>query len=94
MITLMIRATFALMINSILLTDNPNSAMNGDAVLVNTYAKAYYRGKGWWAISGYASDGSDVHKIVAQVSDLRSHGAVLKEGGYYFDRVGNICGTY
>lgn len=94
MITLMIRATFALMMNSILLTDNPNSAMNGEAVLVNTYAKAYYRGKGWWAISGYAADGSDVHRVINQINDLRTHKAVLKEGGYYFDEAGSICGTY
>jgi hypothetical protein len=94
MITLFIRCTIDLMLNSILLTDTPSKVMDGNAVLVNTYAKAYYRGKGWWAISGYASDGSDVHKIINQVNDLKAHKAVLKEGGYYFDKKGNICGTY
>ncbi len=92
MITKFIRATIDLMLNSILLTDTPNSVMNGEAVLVNTYAKAYYRGKGWWAISGYAADGSDVHRVIVQINDLKDHRAVRKEGGQYFNKKGEACG--
>jgi hypothetical protein len=32
--------------------------------LLITGAKAYYRGGGWWVISGYAADGMDVDKII------------------------------
>lgn len=34
-------------------------------VLLQTHAKAYYRGGGWWDIMGYAYDGTDVRQAVA-----------------------------
>ena len=38
--------------------------VSGDANLLHTGAKAYYRGSGWWNISGYAADDSDVTDII------------------------------
>ena len=32
-------------------------------VLLTTGAKAYYLGGGWWRLSGYAADGSDIKRI-------------------------------
>lgn len=39
-------------------------AKTGGEVCLFTYAKAYYRGGGWWLISGYSSDGSDVAEVL------------------------------
>jgi hypothetical protein len=36
----------------------------GDSNLLITGAKAYYRGGGWWAISGYSWDGKDVDDVI------------------------------
>ena len=33
-------------------------------LLLNTYAKAYYHGGGWWHIHGYHSDSSDLDKVL------------------------------
>lgn len=38
----------------------------GRSFLMNTGAKAYYHGGGWWTFSGYSSDKSDI-KDVAKV---------------------------
>jgi hypothetical protein len=97
MITLMIRTKADVMLNSIMLTsfgDAREALLSGDAILTKTYSKLYYKGGGWYAVSGYAADGSDVHKLVNQINDLNTANAVLKEGGYYFDKKGEICGTY
>jgi len=32
-------------------------------VLLNSGAKAYYLGGGWWKLSGYTQDGSDVKRV-------------------------------
>ena len=32
----------------------------GNELLLRTHAKAYYKGGGWWLISGYHADGTDV----------------------------------
>lgn len=63
-----IRTTFAA-INSILEGtvkgfDQELNTNIGEANLVFTGAKAYYRGGGWWAISGYSSSGEDVDKVL------------------------------
>jgi len=99
MITIKIKTTVDVMLNSVVLVGNlghmaKKFLLSGNAVLTNTYAKAYYRGAGWYAISGYASDGSDVHKVIAQINELKTAKAVLKEGGYYFDKKGKIVGVY
>lgn len=97
MITRFIRCSVEVIFSVMLTEDNFNNRnflKTGQAVLANTYAKIYSRGKGWYAVSGYASDGSDVYKVVDAINDLVAHNAVLKEGGYYFDKKGAICGTY
>jgi hypothetical protein len=99
MITIKIRTSAAVMLNSVILVGNLGHAakkflMSGNAVLTKTYAKVYYKGAGWYAVSGYAADGSDVHKIITQINDLKRANAVLKEGGYYFDKKGKIVGVY
>jgi hypothetical protein len=41
-----------------------------DTVLLFTGAKAYRHGNGWWTVSGYASDASDVHMVADRVQHL------------------------
>jgi hypothetical protein len=99
MITIKIKTTVDIMLNSVVLVGNLGSMakkflLSGNAVLTNTYAKAYYKGGGWYAVSGYAADGNDVHKLIALINDLKRAKAVLKEGGYYFDKKGEITGMY
>ena len=99
MITIKIRTTADLILNSIMLAPTSQYArgalLTGCGVLAKTYAKIYYRGGGWYAISGYAADGSDVHPIIDTIKDLKSVSkAVLKEGGYYFNKKGEIVGVY
>jgi hypothetical protein len=99
MITIKIRTTVDVMLNSVVLIGNlghmaKKFLMSGNAVLAKTYAKVYYKGAGWYAVSGYSADGSDVHKIINQINDLKRANAVLKEGGYYFDKKGKIVGMY
>jgi len=97
MITILIRTIADVILNNIMILDDHTarkSLMSGNAQLTKTYAKVYYRGGGWYAISGYSHDGRDVHEMVDLIKDLDGNGAVLKEGGYYFDKKGAICGTY
>ena len=97
MLTVMIRTNVDVILNHILVdkrqVDPRELVLSGEALLARSYAKIYYRGGGWYAVSGYASDGSDTMKTVNAIKDLIK-GAVLKEGGYYFDKVGEIVGTY
>lgn len=44
-----------------------------DAILLFTGAKAYPHGNGWWTISGYANDRSDVNQVLDRVNDLLSN---------------------
>lgn len=41
-----------------------------EPILLLTGAKAYRHGNGWWTISGYASDRSDVRSVEDRVTDL------------------------
>lgn len=68
MITIKIRCATAIILQVIL--DSTN-LMSGNAVLAFTYAKVYSRGGGWWAVSGYASDGSDTHKVIKLINELK-----------------------
>lgn len=99
MITIKIRCAFSVLINSIILTnDRPADVwgflQSGNGVLTNAYSKLYYRGGGWYAISGYTWNGSDVKPLIDLINELKSANAVMKEGGYYFDETGEICGVY
>ena len=41
---------------------NPNMPLSKEvANELHTGAVAYYKGGGWWLISGYAADGSDIN---------------------------------
>jgi len=71
MITILIRCAQSVMKQLIL--DVDANLLSGDAVLVFTYAKAYYKGGGWYAISGYAHDGSDVHKVIKMAKEIRDY---------------------
>jgi len=71
MITLFIRCTQAIM-KQMCVGDNVN-LLKGNAVLAFTYAKIYYRGGGWYAVSGYAHDGKDVHRVVNLVNDMKAN---------------------
>jgi hypothetical protein len=99
MITIRIRCSAMVMVRHIMNFTGSNEfirkfLLSGEAMLANTYAKVYYRGGGWYTVSGYSADGSDVHSVINSINELKARGAVLKEGGYYFDEVGDICGTY
>lgn len=37
-----------------------------------TYAKAYYRGGGWWLIAGYSENGSDVLRVLDALNERGS----------------------
>ena len=97
MITRKIQCALAIILNSVLL-DTGESTLNtlnaGEGVLTKTYAKVYANGSGWYTISGYASDGSDVYPLIELINELKMHYAALKEGGYYFSENGEIMGTY
>jgi hypothetical protein len=41
-------------------------------LLMASYAKAYYKGGGWWLISGYAHDGSDLDKTLEAIYEWGS----------------------
>jgi hypothetical protein len=68
MITIKIRTTLAIMLQ--MCADKAVDLLNGEAHLAFTYAKIYYRGSGWWAVSGYAASGRDVYKVISQVKNL------------------------
>ena len=74
MITIRIQATMAIML-MVMLTDDPNKSnvLSGNAILAYTYAKIYYLGGGWWAVSGYAADGADTHKVIKAVQKLKAN---------------------
>ena len=58
-----IRTTIA-KICKVIPTYSEISINKNDSNLLITGAKAYYRGGGWWIISGYSQDGMDVTKII------------------------------
>jgi len=90
MVSITIQCSMAIMMNSVMMsmTMGRQCLRLSDAVLAKTYAKIYPRGGGWYIISGYAADGSDVYPLIKLIKDLKKHHAVLKEGGYYFDEDG------
>ena len=47
-----------------------DSIKRSDTVLLFTGAKAYRRGNGWWTVSGYAPDASDVRAVEDRVKHL------------------------
>ena len=69
MITLFIRCKLSIMIQMCL--DDNADLLNKEAALAFTYAKIYYRGGGWYAVSGYAADGKDVHRVITQVKAFK-----------------------
>ena len=62
-----IRATKA-EIQSVLWSYDQELQMKGENLLFSG-AKAYYRGGGWWRISGYAQDGFDVERVLRALKD-------------------------
>jgi len=36
-------------------------------ILAYTGAKLYYKGGGWWLISGYSADNNDVDRLIKEV---------------------------
>jgi len=66
----------------------------GNGVLTITGSKIYYCGGGWYNISGYAANGKDVYHVVDLINELMVRKALTKEGGYYFNKKGDICGVY
>jgi len=99
--TIKIKATMAIIIKSIIYgAERVNVDVDvaelkaGNGVLTITGAKIYSCGGGWYRVSGYAMNGKDVHDIIDLINELMARKAVTKEGGYYFNKDGNICGTY
>lgn len=45
---------------------------NSPNLINKTGAKLYFRGKGWWRISGYAQDGHDTDKSLALVRAIKA----------------------
>jgi len=44
--------------------DPTSMIVKDQAILLTTYAKGYYKGGGWWLVSGYACDHSDTDKVL------------------------------
>jgi hypothetical protein len=74
MITLKIRCTVALMLQVCLSDEGTDlNILSGDAVLAFTYAKIYYLGGGWYAISGYHHSGEDVHDVIKKLKEFKDY---------------------
>lgn len=43
---------------------NRLSTIKNEGILAKTGAKLYYRNGGWWILSGYAWDNSDVDELI------------------------------
>jgi hypothetical protein len=71
MITIKIRATLAIMLQ--MCADVNADLLNGEGHLAFTYAKIYYKGSGWYAVSGYSASGRDVYKVITQVKQLNEY---------------------
>lgn len=56
-------------------------ACRPDEQLTTTGAKMYYRGGGWWFVSGYAFDGADVQRNFKTLHDAAlARGMSMGEG--------------
>jgi hypothetical protein len=50
-----------------MMADTTSNIVVNQEILAYTSAKLYYRGGGWWVISGYSHDGDDVNKLITEV---------------------------
>ena len=52
---------------------------NSPNLINKTGAKLYYRGNGWWRISGYVQDGHDTNKSLELVKAIKALDDIVRD---------------